>query len=498
MVIVTAKKEKKPRKEKETAPSFVLTLKLNTEKYQEDILDKRRDIGRRIYNACLNELGKRYVLMTQSKKYQGAINLPAKTEKEKRNQLLREISKKYKLTEYSMHKFVKPIQHHYSKNIDAFTAQKIATRCLKAFKGQIYHTAKKVHFKKYGEMNSLEGKSNSAGIRFRGDIVYWNGLSIKVSINPKDEYAQMALMLRIKYCRILRRGTKYYLQLIIEGIPPVKIDKETGEFRHKIGNSKVGLDIGPQTLGDVSDNEANLLELAPEINTPYKEISRIQRKMDRSRRENNPGKYNSNGTINRNNKDKWIKSKNCLKLQHKLQKKQGKLKDIRRQSHNRLANEIISQGIDVYVETMSFKGLQKRAKKSTKNKNGKINSKKRFGKSLANKAPASFLTILDNKLKWQGAELHRIETAQVKASQYNHEEDVYIKKELSERWTMIGADRIQRDLYSAFLIMNVNPDLSTINREQCLEKYDKFKTLHNLEIARLRTSTNRRISSMGI
>jgi hypothetical protein len=184
--------------------------------------------------------------------------------------------------------------------------------------------------------------------------------------------------------------------------------------------------------------------------------------------------------------------------QYTLQRIQGKLSNIRRQSHNRLANEMISHGTEVYVEEMPFKGLQKRAKKTTKHKNGKINRKKRFGKSLANKAPAMFLTILDNKLRHQGTELHRIKTAEVKASQYNHVEDNYTKKELSERWTMIGEDKIQRDLYSSFLIMNVNPDLSSINRKQCLEMYEKFKTLHDIEIERLKASTNRKIASMGI
>ena len=32
--------------------NFVLNLKLDTELYQEDILDKRLDIGRSIYNVC--------------------------------------------------------------------------------------------------------------------------------------------------------------------------------------------------------------------------------------------------------------------------------------------------------------------------------------------------------------------------------------------------------------------------------------------------------------
>ena len=149
-----------------------------------------------------------------------------------------------------------------------------------------------------------------------------------------------------------------------------------------------------------------------------------------------------------------------------------------------MANEIISQGTEVFVEEMSFKGLQKRAKKTTFNKRGKVNRKKRFGKSLANKAPALFLTILDNKLKHQGAELHRINTVEVKASQYNHVADTYVKKELSKRWAIIDGDNvIQRDLYSSFLIMNVNPDLSSINRVQCLETFEKFKTFHDIEIA---------------
>jgi len=43
----------------------------------------------------------------------------------------------------------------------------------------------------------------------------------------------------------------------------------------------------------------------------------------------------------------------------------------------------------------------------------------------------------------------------VKTSQYNHIEDKYIKKDLSERWNDFGEFKIQRDLYSSFLIMNV-------------------------------------------
>jgi len=485
----------KRRSAKESKPNFVLTLKLDTEKYQEDILAKRLDIGRRIYNACLNELNKRYGVMVESKEYQKAIKRPIGDTT--RNLALQELIRKYRLTEYSLHRFVQPMQDHFKKSLDSHTVQKIATRCFNAFKGKLYHTANKIQFKKYGELQSLEGKTNASGLKFRNNTLVWNDLSIKVLVDPLDVYAQMALLRTIKYCRVLKKGTNYYLQLILEGIPPVKIH-ENGEFRHKMGSSKVGIDMGPQTAGITSDETVRLLELAPEINTPYRSIGNLQRKMDRSRRATNPNKFKENGTFNRSHRDPWVKSKHYQADQLKLQRIQGKLSSLRKQSHNKLANEVISQGTEVYVEEMSFKGLQKRAKKTTKNAKGKINRKKRFGKSLANKAPALFLTILDNKLRYLGTELHRINTAVVKASQYNHVDDNYRKKELSERWAMIGEDKIQRDLYSSFLIMNVNPDLSSINRVQCLENYSKFKTFHDIEIERLRTSTSRKVASMGI
>jgi len=57
-----------------------------------------------------------------------------------------------------------------------------------------------------------------------------------------------------------------------------------------------------------------------------------------------------------------------------------KQKALRKQSHEKLANYIISLGNQVYVEDMNFKGLQRRAKKTTVNKKtGRFKKKKRFG-----------------------------------------------------------------------------------------------------------------------
>lgn len=145
---------------------------------------------------------------------------------------------------------------------------------------------------------------------------------------------------------------------------------------------------------------------------------------------------------------------------------------------------------------MPFAGLQKRSKKTTINeKTGKYNKKKRFGKSLGNKAPAMLIEIINKKLKYEGLKILKINTIKVKDSQYNQ----YNKKELKDRWN--DDIRIQRDMYSAFLIMNVNDDLETINRGLCIKTYDNFKMLHDKEIERLKglkLEGYKLISSMGI
>ncbi|HSH50321.1 MAG TPA: transposase, partial [Bacteroidales bacterium] len=362
---------------------------------------------------------------------------------------------------------------------------------------------KRVYFKKYNEMNSLEGKSNGTGIKFQDNRLVWNKLEVPAIIKKNDEYAQIALENRIKYCRILRRFIrgkyKYYIQLVLEGVPPIKINKKTGEIKNTIGNGRVGIDIGTQTIAISSEIDTKLLELAPDIDNIEKEKRLLLRKLDRQRRANNPNKYNEDGTGKRRNREKWIKSNKYIKTQNELRELQRKQADIRKQNHEQLANYILGLGDKIYVEDMNYKGLQSRAKETTINeKTGRYNKKKRFGKSLANKAPSMFLTILDNKLTFNGKELYKIDTWSVKASQYNHIEDKYIKKNLNERWNDFGNYKIQRDLYSAFLIMNVKDNLKEIDRDLCFKTFDNFKILHDKEIGRIKNNNDRLIGSMGI
>ena len=69
-------------------------------------------------------------------------------------------------------------------------------------------------------------------------------IRIKSPFPKKDQYLEKAMHDEIAYCRLIRktiRGkVKYYLQLVMKGIPPQKREVTEGE---------VGLDIGISTCG---------------------------------------------------------------------------------------------------------------------------------------------------------------------------------------------------------------------------------------------------------
>jgi len=81
----------------------------------------------------------------------------------------------------------------------------------------------------------------------------------------------------------------------------------------------------------------------------------------------------------------------------------------------------------------------------------------------------------------------------------DHFTDSYGKKELKDRWNKDSG--VQRDMYSAFLIMNVTENLEEIDRSICIKTYDNFKILHDREMERLKEikiQSIKLISSMGI
>lgn len=474
--------------------NFIVEFPLKTEKYQEDVLNKRFKVGRYIYNSLVNVTQKRYKEMIKTKKYRNLISVLTENKKSNKEiwKQINDIRKQYGMSEYSFHEDVKQMQNHFKDNIDSFTAQKIATQLWKSYDKLFYGNGNKIYYKRHGELNALEGKSNRTGIRFKDNTILWNGLKIPVVIDYDNDYEYQAMQSKICYNRIIRKYIrnkyKYYVQIVFKGNPPIKLIAETGEIKHYMGTGDVGLDIGTRTIAISSQSDVKILELADRIQNIEDQKKKLLRKIDRSRRATNPENYNEDGTIKKhgNKKVLWNQSNHCIKYQNELKELYRKQADIRKYQHECLANYIISLGNKVYVEKMNFAGLQKRAKKTEKNDKDRFKRKKRFGKSLANKAPSMLLTIIDRKLRYYGEKLIKINTSEARASQFNHFDGTYKKKSLSQRWNDFDGLKIQRDMYSAFLIMNINDNLKSFNIDKCNERFENFYRLHNLEVERLK------------
>lgn len=468
---------------KETTPSFVIEFELKTKTRDEHILNKRIKLAIMLYNMALNYSNKRLKAVRADKEYRRLLNekkkLKPKEDKERIkaiNVRLKEIEVSYGYSENQTQKFVNRGYKHYDGiDIGSQVVQKIASRAFRALEKIKFGKARNVHFKSITHTDefSIENSVNRKNITYENGKIIWAKLELECKIDKKNNYILEGLKSRTKYCRIIRRRirgrNRFYVQLIQEGYPPKKKNRIVGN------NTSVGLDIGPSTIAIVSNEYVGLQNLSNhKLDEHKKEIRRLQRAMDRSRRATNPNNYNEDGTIKKGKKT-WIYSNNYKRLRHKLNKIHRKLRINRSISHEILANFIISLGTDVRVETLNIQGWQKKAKKTTINKkNGKINKKKRFGKSILNNASSLLLEKINRKLTYENEKLKKIDTKKCKASQYNHIDDTYKKKELEERIAVVGDYVIQRDIYSAFLIKNTVNTLDKISRIKCNRDWDRF------------------------
>lgn len=87
-------------------------------------------------------------------------------------------------------------------------------------------------------------------------------------------------------------------------------------------------------------------------------------------------------------------SKSYNETRKQLAEAQRKLAVKRKIAHNELANTLLEYGDTFKVEANSYKSMQARTKATSMTKSGRIRSKKRYGKSIKNRAPSEFLVIL--------------------------------------------------------------------------------------------------------
>src|SRR6266508_6384489 len=240
------------------SPSFIAEFPLETSAIDERALGVRLDAARQIYNAVLGECLRVLALMRESKDWQRARAMPRGTE---RTALFRAVLQRFDFKSSMADRFGIACKNacwigdHLSSN----ETQKVALRAFQAVEQHAFGKRGRPRFKRGGELQSVEGKTNTTGIRFKGGVVEWSGLRMPTMAATHETWQAEALAAKTKYCRLVRRRirgrNRWYVQLVQRGNAPVKHPVQHGAV--------VGLDVGPSTIAAVSDRDAMLERFCP-------------------------------------------------------------------------------------------------------------------------------------------------------------------------------------------------------------------------------------------
>lgn len=489
-------------------------LLLKTSKYERHEINRRFHALAHLHNVCVKHARKCMIRLQHDKRYAELRQLynelvkkekMSKEEKSQKKKLAKQLAAcrtEQGLSKSSLEHYIKVCGKQFSKLLSSQQVQAEADRVWCGVERCLFGNGKELHFKKLMDFDTIGGKSNKNGARFDLDAMYvnWLGLSLKCYL-PKSEnslsYVWESLKGKISYCNIKRlmfsSGWRYYAEIVVSGAAPTRVS---------IGTSTMGIDPGVSTIAGVSEDACVLEELAPNAIQYEKRIQTISQRLDRSRRISNPNKYNEDGTINRSNRDPWKYSKNYVKMCRLLKSLYRKKHAYIVDSHRELCNKLITIARYFPVEKMHFQALQKKAtetkrqekKTEVKHKNGtvkvirKYKRKKRFGRSINRRAPARFLLELKRKAEAVGGVYAEVDTKEFKASQYNHVTDTYEKIPLSQREKEIGKRKVQRDLYSAFLIRNADLDFKHPGREKCEYEFEYFADMQDQLVLKMKES----------
>ena len=468
-----------------STPSFAVSVKVHLSEQIENHLEKSFNITNSAYNEALGLGLRRLKAMRANPRYQELLearrSLAKSLDRLKKpkglvwqlklyDKALSNLRLDYGLSEFGLSKHLinrrnepnSPYQHLNSGEL-----QVIAKEAYQTLEQVIFYKVKpdSVKFRsKYNLNASFRNRVNSTGTRIVPSdkvgvaytlFIHKASTFVEVSTKAFNEYQQLSLMRaeRIKYVQIVRktiRGKRmYYLQIVCQGYPLAKVVK---------GENIVGIDPGVSTIAYASQESVELVDLVPEnITSREKLIKSLDRRIERSRRVNNPDCYHPNGKVKRGVRFKRPTNR-AKRLILRRQKAYRSLTQERLKLQGELVNRIVSGASIIRMEELNAQGLQKRSKDIRINpKTNRPYSKKRFGKAILKAAPSYFREALKTRANTLGIEFEIINPQKVKPSQYNHLTESFEKKTLSTRIFNLSDEwtGVQRDLYSAFLIGHI-------------------------------------------
>lgn len=426
-----------------TTPSFVCEIEVRVTSKDRRVLRSRLEAGRQLYNAVLGEALRRLSRMRLDPAFEAAKVLPRG---KARSEAFRTLRVKHGFQEYDLHKHPSLAKGSWLRgHLDVHAAQKVASRAFKAAERWSFGQSGKPRFKRYGELESLEGKDNSTGIRFREDRILWSGAFGKLNLPllpiPGDEVQAHGLGIAqkggVKHCRVLLRAIhgreRAFVQLVLEGSALIK-------GKHPVSAGVVGLDLGPSQVAMVTEGHAETIPFCPGLDRKEAARRRYLRKLDRQRRANNPENYREDGTVKpRSLRKSWRASRAQAGTQEALAEVLRAMAAHRKSLQGQVANQVLSFGNRVVTEKLDLRAWAKL-----------------WGRSVGHKAPGAFQARLAVKAPATDGSFTEVETRKTFLSS-RCLCGRRSKKDLKERKHTCGCEFIpegmfaDRDEFSAFL-----------------------------------------------
>ena len=424
------------------------------------MLGSRFEAARQMKNAILGESFRRLARMRRDPGFESAKALPKgatgpkatskqKAQAKARQEAFKSLRLKHGFSEYALHAHPSLAEGCWLReHLDINTAQKVATRAFKSVERWSYGLAGKPSFARYGEVESVEGKSDAAGIRFRDGFLLWNGpcaaLRLEVlfdSDDPVHSHGKAAAEAgKVKYSRILLRTVRgrrqAFVQLVMEG-------QALRKAKHPIGQAKVGLDLGPSQVTVVSEGLVQTIPFCRDLDRKEAARRRYLRKLDRQRRANNPDNYRENGTIKpRAQRQRWQASRGQERTRKGLAETLRVMAAHRKSLQGQVVHAVLATGNQIVTEKVNVRSWAKL-----------------WGRSVGHKAPGLFQASCGCRAAATGG-------GQLEVSTY----ETYlssrclcgkrVKKELKERKHECGCafvpigTFVDRDEFSAFLALH--------------------------------------------
>ena len=148
---------------------YIVQLKLATNKNDIKALEKRFHYAEIIYNQVVKYCRRQYNKLIRDKRY------PLVSGKE-RTDLIRA----YGLTKYQLFSYSKVIGKKYKRYLDSKVVQCISKRVYKSVDSVLYGNGKYIHFKKYGDLDTIETDTNFNKLKYENGILIFNDLKIKL------------------------------------------------------------------------------------------------------------------------------------------------------------------------------------------------------------------------------------------------------------------------------------------------------------------------------